>query len=127
MDQLDPMGVSNSTNAAEAAPAAASAAAPTVVDLDAGENWGSERFILNHPFKLKGVVYNELSLRVPTGLDVTRFYSQKGSSVAFAIGLTQIDNIVFGSMHANDAGRLVAKAMGFLGDVLETSTTSSTT
>lgn len=118
-----------STVAPAAAVAAAAPTAPAlaetnaiarIVDFDAGGNWGGETIVLKRPFKLKGVTYTMVSMRIPSGLDVTRFYSasQRPSMVDFAISLTSvagapIDGLVFGAMHALDAGALVKKAVAF--------------
>lgn len=103
--------------AAAAAPAGANAVAP-VVDFDQGGNWGGETIVLAHPFKLKGVTYTSVSMRIPTGLDVTRFYAARPSLVDYTIGLTTvadapIDKLVFGAMHGVDANKLIKKAMDF--------------
>jgi len=101
---------------AEAAPA--NAIAP-IVDFDAGGNWGGETIVLKHPFKLKGVTYSAVTMRIPTGLDITRFYAaQRPTMVDFAISLTSVDDapidrLVFGAMHGRDAGTLVTKSIVF--------------
>ncbi|MBG0809839.1 phage tail assembly protein [Methylosinus sp. H3A] len=108
-------------DAATAAAAPANAIAP-IVDFDAGGNWGGETIVLDHPFKLKGVTYSAVTMRIPTGLDITRFYaaSPRPTMVDFAISLTSvdgapIDRLVFGAMHGVDAGTLVTKSIDFFG------------
>lgn len=108
----------NATLVAGQAADGAAGEAPKIVDFDAGEGWPSETIPLAHPFKYRGVVYSGLTMRTPSGLDVTRFYSagERPSIVAFAIGLMQIDDAVFGAMHAADAAKLVTRASSFLAD-----------
>lgn len=92
-----------------------------IVDLDAigGSGWGGETIVLEHPFRLKGVTYSAVTMRIPTGLDITRFYAaQRPTMVDFAISLTSvdgapIDRLVFGAMHGRDAGALVKKSIDF--------------
>jgi hypothetical protein len=51
-----------------------------VVDFDAGENFDGETITLSRPFKLNGVVYKEVKLRVPTGADYER-YTKKDAQI----------------------------------------------
>lgn len=95
-----------------------------VVDLDNGGKWGGETISLAHPFTFKGVTYRDVAMRVPSGVDVTRFYERvpRPSIVDFAIGLLQdtsgapLDKLVYNAMHARDASKIAARASVFLGD-----------
>ncbi len=51
-----------------------------LVDFDAGENFDGETVKLSRPFKLKGVVYKDVTLRVPTGADYER-YTKKDAQI----------------------------------------------
>jgi hypothetical protein len=96
-----------------------------VVNLDdSGGKWGVVSISLAYPFTFKGITYRDVALRVPAGVDVTRFYERapRPSVVDFAIGLLQdgagapLDKLVFNAMHGSDASRITAKASAFLGD-----------
>jgi hypothetical protein len=88
---------------------------PKIVDFDAGEDWGAEVIQLDHPFRLKGVVYSAFTMRTPSGLDVTRFYVDAERSIPnFAIGLIGVDSVVFAKLHGDDAAKIVDKARNFL-------------
>lgn len=120
-----------------AAPVAAALAVATpdpVMDLDAGDGWGSKNIVLMHPFKLKGVVYTAIDVRCPTGLDLTRYYSDKKGTgiVDAAIQLSSaagapINRVVFAAMRSDDAQTLVEAATSFLFGASATSTAPSTT
>ncbi|MBB4199042.1 hypothetical protein GGD83_002853 [Rhodoblastus sphagnicola] len=50
----------------------AAADEPKIVDFDAGETFDGETVALKRPFKLKGVTYKQVALRIPTGADYER-------------------------------------------------------
>lgn len=51
-----------------------------IVDFDAGESFDGETIKLSRPFKLGGVVYKDVTLRVPSGADYER-YTKKDAQV----------------------------------------------
>lgn len=59
---------------------AAAAPQPKIVDLDAGEEFEATKIELAQPFKLAGVVYSSVTLRVPTGADYEA-YTKKDAQV----------------------------------------------
>ncbi|MGO8738641.1 phage tail assembly protein [Rhodoblastus sp.] len=60
--------------------AAAAPAEPKIVDLDAGEDFAAQEIALSQPFKLGGVVYDSVTLRVPVGADYEA-YTKKGADI----------------------------------------------
>lgn len=53
---------------------------PRIVDFDAGESFDGDTVPLAKPFKLKGLVYKAVTLRVPTGADYER-YTKKDAQI----------------------------------------------
>lgn len=69
------------TEETTAAPAASETAEePKIVDFDAGEAFDGETIALTKPFKLNGVVYKQVTLRIPSGADYER-YTRKDAKV----------------------------------------------
>jgi len=48
-----------------------------IVDFDAGEAFDGETVKLKRPFKLNGVVYKQVTLRVPTGGEYERYTKRR--------------------------------------------------
>ena len=77
---------------------AAAPAVPTVVDLDAGQTFGSVSYVVKRPFKLLGIVYNGLSFREPVGRDLKAGTTRE----QLACILGNFPPEVMAEMHAGD-------------------------
>ena len=99
-----------------AAPVDAAAAVPApVVDFDAGGVWGSEAVDLAFPFKVRGVTYSNVTLRVPSGNDLANWAANNFDRVGLAAALTGLDVFVIKTMRAEDFRKIMNKVAGFLG------------
>ena len=89
----------------------ASSDKPAIVDLDAGENFGVETYTFLRPFKFRGVVYETLPVRAPTGADIMRRIRGENpvaEMMALAEDLTQTPQDIFGVMYAGDRAGIIA-------------------
>lgn len=95
--------------AAETA-ASASPNAPAIIDLDTGGTFGRETVKLQRPFKFKGATYSEVTLRVPTGLDLKKHTSRTGAvdDLGMMCDLAELSADVFDAMYAGDRNRVDA-------------------
>jgi hypothetical protein len=83
---------------------------------DAGKGWGTEAFPLKKPFKFAGVDYRELTIRVPTGLDIKAYVESRAPGYhELARRLVDADVKVLESMHAADYSRLMRKMGEYIG------------
>ncbi len=79
-----------------------------IVDLESSD-WGSEDFVLNYPFKFRGMTYEKLTIRTPNGSDIDRWVKTGERSFrSLAENLTEIPGEVFDRMHGRDYSRLMA-------------------
>jgi hypothetical protein len=82
------------------------------VDQDAKEGFGREVVALSRPIKFKGTVYREIPVRVPTGLDVSRFVDtlpvRNAVSTDLMVNLTELSADLFDALYARDRAAVEA-------------------
>ena len=84
---------------------------------DAGKGWGTEAFPLRFPFVFAGAEYRELTIRVPTGLDIRAYVeARKPGYEALARRIVDLDARVLEAMHGLDYARLMTRVGEFLGE-----------
>lgn len=88
-------------------------AALPVVDIDAGATFGKETIKLFRPFKFKGAVYDAVTIRVPTGLDLKKHTGLNGriDDIGLMCDLAELSEDVFDAMYLGDRNR-VDRAVG---------------
>ena len=95
------------------APAANAAPAP-VVDFDSGAVWGNETIDLAFPFKVRGVTYNGVTARIPSGNDLANRAGNNFDRVGLASALTGLDPFVLKTMRAEDFRKIMKWVASFL-------------
>lgn len=93
--------------------------AAKVLDYDANPDatWGVEELPLLHPFKLAGIEYTVLHIRVPSGDDIERFVASRAKPAEILLDLAAIDTKVTGKMRGNDYARALQKVGEFLAGI----------
>jgi len=86
-----------------------------LVDFDAGETFDGETVKLSRPFKLNGVAYKDVALRVPTGADYERYTKKDAQIDTFGLltAFTGLPIEALQKMAANDL-RTLDVALGKL-------------
>jgi hypothetical protein len=82
----------------------------SLIDMDAGEDWGTETIPLVRPFRFMGIDYLEATLRVPNGADVELHLVGRDALAeirGLAVALTGWPDVVFQRMHAGDRARIM--------------------
>lgn len=77
----------------------APAAAPKIVNFDAGEKFDGEVVTLKRPFQLGGAVYTTVTLRTPTGDDYDRYTKADAKLDTFGL-LTAFSGLPIAALQA---------------------------
>ena len=98
--------------AADAAPIARPPAPPP---HKADFGWGSDSFVLKHPFLFAGMTYSTVTVRVPSGADIAAYLSSDDVTLrALALRLCEADDKILGAMHGADYARLLKHVGEFI-------------
>lgn len=88
---------------------------PAPVDFDAGGTWDAQTIELDYPFKLDGVTYERVVLRMPMGLDIERYLTEPNRTTAtFMKSLAETPDAAWARMHPADYRKCFGAASRFL-------------